>query len=190
MYGCLGYGGNFFITLMPDYLKAQRGLGPDTIKWLTTLPFACGVCACLVGGTLSDILIRVTGSREWNRRLVGLTGMGLAGVAMALVPMAEDVYVLGGLLCLTFFCNDLAMAPAWAAVADHGTKVSGTLGGLMNMTASFTGALGAIVTSRFLEAGQLGYPFWIFGIVYFLGVACWLRVETSRTLVGESKPGA
>src|SRR5262249_40071433 len=50
MYGCLGYSGNFFLTNLPDYLTRHRSLPPDTVKWLQSLPFVCGVVACLLGG--------------------------------------------------------------------------------------------------------------------------------------------
>ena len=70
MYGFLGYSGNFFLTLLPTYLKNHRHLDSQTAGLLTSLPFACGVIACLVGGALSDVLIRRWGPR-WGRRLIG-----------------------------------------------------------------------------------------------------------------------
>lgn len=182
MYGCLGYGGNFYVTLLPDYLKTHRHLEPDTIKWLTMLPFALGVVACLIGGSLSDLIIQRSGSRRWGRRIVGLTGMACASVSMASIPHAEGVAFLGFLVGITFFSNDLAMAPAWASVADHGDATAGTLGGLMNMTGNFAGALGAIVSSRLFAAGYTTLPFTLFALVYLAGVGCWLCVDTSRNL--------
>ena len=49
---------------------------------MTSLPFAIGVGACLAGGTLSDVIIRRTGSRRWGRRAVGAVGMAIGGVAI------------------------------------------------------------------------------------------------------------
>ena len=51
--------------------------------------------------------------------------------------------MLGLLLALAFFGNDLAMAPAWAAAADIGERYTGILAGTMNMTASFMAAVQA-----------------------------------------------
>ncbi len=182
MYGALGYSGNFFITLLPDYLKTYRGLDSSQIQWLTSLPFAIGVGACLAGGTLSDVIIRRTGSRLWGRRIVGAVGMFIAGVAILSTLLVENVYYLGFLLCLTFLGNDLAMGPAWAAAADKGERFAGTLGGLMNMTASFTAAIAAIVTGTLFEAGDGTLPFILFAISYGIGVLCWLQVNISHTL--------
>ncbi len=82
MYGCLGYSGNFFLTLLPDYLRTNRGLSPDTAQWLSSLPFACGVIACFGGGAISDAIIRRTGDRTRGRHIVGAAGMALAASAI------------------------------------------------------------------------------------------------------------
>ena len=46
--------------LEPSFSDEASGL-------LTSLPFACGVLACLVGGALSDLIIKRTGTRRWGR---------------------------------------------------------------------------------------------------------------------------
>ncbi|RUL83959.1 MFS transporter [Tautonia sociabilis] len=190
MYGALGYSGNFFITLLPDYLSTHRGFSPGTIQWMTSLPFAVGVGSCLLGGTLSDLIIRVSGSRRWGRRVVGAVGMAIAGVAILATLRVEGVWALGGLLCLTYFGNDLAMGPAWAAAADKGERHAGTLGGLMNMTASLTAALAAVVTGHLLESNDVTLPFYLFAASYVFGALCWLRVDVTHTIAGRAEaPG-
>ena len=186
MYGALGYSGNFFLTLLPDYLRTHRGLDAGQIQWLTSLPFAIGVGACLAGGALSDLIIRRTGSRRWGRRIVGAVGMAIAGAAILATLWVESVPLLGALLCLTFLGNDLAMGPAWAAAADKGERHAGTLGGLMNMTASLTAALAAIVTGHLFESGDVTLPFVLFAVSYAIGVLCWLRVDVTHTLAGRT----
>ena len=182
-YGCLGYSGNFFLTLLPVYLKTHRKLDANTIYWLTSLPFACGVVACIVGGSLSDVLLKRWGNRRWGRPLVGSIGMTIAGVAILGTVWVRDVPLLGLLLCLTFVGNDLAMGPAWAAAADIGERHAGTLGGTMNMIASLTAALAALVTGHLLESGSIMLPFILFAGSYALGALCWLRVDITRPLI-------
>lgn len=181
MYGCLGYSGNFFITLLPTYLTTHRGLGSETTATLTSLPFAFGIAACLFGGVVSDLCIRRFGPR-WGRPLIGSVGMAAAAAAILAIPWAADVRLLGLLLCLTFAGNDLAMAPAWAAAADIGERHAGALSGMMNMAASLTAALGAVVTGRMFGESGLTVPFVIFSAAYLAGAVCWLGVDGSRTL--------
>ncbi|MGC8639370.1 MAG: MFS transporter [Isosphaeraceae bacterium] len=181
MYGFLGYSGNFFLTLLPTYLKNHRHIDSQTVGILTSLPFACGVTACLAGGALSDLFIRRWGVR-WGRRSIGAFGLALGAVGILATTWATDVWMLGCLLCLTFVGNDLAMGPSWAAAADIGGKHTGALSGAMNMMASFTAAVAAKLTGYLFDAGHLFLPFVIFSCSYVLGALCWLGVDVTRTL--------
>lgn len=189
MYGGLGYSGNFFLFFLNDYLVTQRGLGPNQVKWLSALPFVFGIAACLIGGKCSDSLIRrAGGDRRWGRRVVGMFGLTLAAFSILATLWADHVLVLGAFLCLTFFANDLSMAPAWAAAADIGERHAGALGGFMNMTASFTGALGMILIGLLLDAGWERLPFWLFFLSYLAGALAWLAVDTTRPLTDAGPP--
>lgn len=182
MYGFLGYSGNFFLTMLPTYLSTHRHLNSHDTGVLSALPFAFGVVGCVLGGFLSDQIIKRTGSRRWGRRLVGAFGLSLGTVGIALVPWVQDTTLLALVLAVTFFGNDLAMGPAWAAAADIGERYAGTLGGAMNMLASFFGALGAMATGRMFDAHMLILPFVIFSASYAVGTLCWLGVDVTKTL--------
>ena len=182
MYGCIGFTGNFFITLLATYLRRHRGFDTATTAWLSSLPLACGVVGCVLGGVLSDLLIRSTGSRRWGRRLVGALGLTAAAAALLSTIKLSDPVALGVALCVTFFCNDLSMGPAWAAAGDIGERHAGALGGVMNMAAAITGATGALVIGFFLKQGWAEPLFVILSAVYLLGALAWLGVDVTRTL--------
>jgi sugar phosphate permease len=181
-YGALGLTGNFFITLLPNYLRTHRGFNDTTAAWISFVPLACGVVGCLLGGAASDLIIRRTGTRRWGRRLVGSFGLALGTVAVASTILVRDPLWLAVLLGLAFFGNDLAMGPAWAACADIGERSAGTLGGAMNMFASFGGALGAFVAGELLERNLATALFLFLASSYALGSLLWMGVDTSRTL--------
>ncbi|MGO9470763.1 MAG: MFS transporter [Isosphaeraceae bacterium] len=184
MYGFLGFSGNFYLTMLPTYLKNHRGLSRETTGLLTALPFLFGVVACLAGGLLSDAIIRRWGKR-WGRRIVGIAGLLTAGLAIAAVPWVDRVEALAALLVLAFFGNDLAMAPAWAAAADIGERYTGVLSGAMNMTASFMAAAEARIIGQLLDSHDLEMPFLLLALSYALGTLCWLGVDVRRTLAEE-----
>jgi len=187
MYGFLGFSGNFYLTLLPTYLKNHRHLDTDVTGWLTSLPFAFGVVACLAGGSLSDAIIRRWG-KGWGRRLVGLAGLAAAGLAIAAVPWVDDTRALGFLLVVAFFGSDLAMAPAWAAAADIGERYTGVLSGAMNMAASFMAAVESIWLGRLLTTNNLVLPFVILACSYALGALAWLGVDVRKTLAETPDP--
>lgn len=200
MYGFLGYSGNFFLFLFASYLQDYRHLDKDTAKWLTVIPFACGVVACISGGVLSDVIMRRSGNRRLGRRVVAVCGLTLAGVTILISPWVEDVRWLGLLYGITFLGNDLSMGPAWAAASDIGERHAGTLAGAMNMIASLMAALAAVVAGQLFHAAALAakagdldghrlymtLPFVFFAASYFLGALCWLRVDVTETIPQET----
>jgi ACS family glucarate transporter-like MFS transporter len=196
MYGFSGCSATFFITMLPDYLRKQRGLSPEQMQWLAGLPLAFGVAACLGGGLISDRFIRHTGNRRWGRRITGLVGHACAGVALLSTVWVHDVWALAALLSATFFFNDLAMGPAWASCADIGERYAGTLGGAMNTIGNLGGALGAVIAGSLLGSEFIPYlpgfsdyvvagnelVFYIFAGSFWLGSLCWLGIDVTRPL--------
>ncbi len=193
MYGFMAFSGAFFITMLPDYLKNHRHLTPDQARWLTSLPLAAGVVGCVAGGLISDWIIRRGGGRKWARRINGSVGLVAAAAAVLSTLWVQDVVPLAVLLCLTFFCNDLNMGPAWAACADIGERSAGTVGGAMNMFGNGFAALMTFLSGRLLDraepfhlAGQdiLGKEllFVLFACSYLLSAACWFLVDVTQPL--------
>jgi sugar phosphate permease len=188
MYGCGGFAANFFVTMLPSYLQKQRALPEETMKWLSGLPLAFGIVACLLGGVASDLFIRRTGNRRWGRRITGCIGPILAGTSFLLTTQVTETWALGLLLCLTFFGNDLSMGPAWASVADVGERYAGTIGGAMNMIGNLAGAVGVRIAGGLFARGQPDLVFLIFACSFWLGSLCWLAVDVTRPVVTREKP--
>jgi sugar phosphate permease len=185
MYACGGFVANFYVTLLPTYLRDQRHLAPDQMKWVTGLPLACGIVACLAGGLVSDAIIRTTGNRKWGRRLNGSIGLFVAAVSLLATNYVNEVWALASLLCLTFFCNDLAMGPAWASCADVGERHAGSLAGLMNMCGNLAGAVGSILAGSLFNAGMSSLVFVIFSSSFACAALCWLLVDATQPIESE-----
>jgi ACS family glucarate transporter-like MFS transporter len=198
-YGCGGFAANFYVTLLPKYLQNQRHLSEDHTNLLSSLPFACGIVACLGGGLLSDWIIRRTGNRKWGRRLNGSVGMVLGGLGWLAIDHVGSLWGLAFLLCFIFFCNDLAMGPAWASCADIGEQHAGALGGAMNMIGNLAGAMGNLVAgflfskefvlrslngSEFPIAGN-NLLFVIYGCAFWLAALGWQGVDVTKTLMPD-----
>jgi sugar phosphate permease len=182
MYGCVGFAANFFITLLSDYLIHHRHVTLDQKAWLASLPFACGVGACIAGGYLSDRLSRLWLGRKWGRRINGMIGLSIAAIALLATIWVDDIVLLGLLLCLGFAGNDLNMGPAWAACADIGERHAGTVGGAMNMVGNIIGAVGMALAGRLLDANLDALVFILFACSYTLAAICWLGIDASKPL--------
>jgi sugar phosphate permease len=183
MYGFVGFAGNFTTLLLPVYLKGNRHLSDEMTTTLTALPLALGTVSCVVGGLLSDWIIRRSGSRKWGRRCNGGLGLILAGLTILAVPWAEPTWLLALLLSISFFCNDLNMGPAWAASADVGGRYAGTISGAMNMTGQLFGAVGMSFAGIMLKADETELMFIAFTACYGLAALCWLAVDVTKPLL-------
>lgn len=204
MYGFCGFSATFFITMLPAYLKEHRGLAPSDEQLLSSLPLACGVFACGLGGFISDHIIRTTGNRRWGRRLCGLVGHACAGFALFCVNYVEATWALAALLSMTFFFNDLAMGPAWAACADIGERYAGTLGGTMNMVGNLGAALGTLVAGSLFGKTFILYSgvhetvtvlgnnlvFFVFACSFWLASLCWLGIDVTCPIRVDSHESA
>ena len=115
-------------------------------------------------------------------RQVFLLGLGMAGTAFLATLWTRDVGLLGLLLTLTFFGNDLSMGPAWAACADIGERYTGTLSGMMNMVSALAGAGGTALAGYLFRQGHPEMVFMIFSGVYVLASLCCLVVDVTRRL--------
>jgi sugar phosphate permease len=186
MYGSGGFAGNFFVTYLPSYLDKQRQLSVDAVKWLSSLPLACGIVACLLGGLLSDWIIRSTGNRKWGRRFNGTFSTIVAGIAYLSINWVQQTWALAIVLCLIFFSNDLAMGPAWASCADIGRRYAGTLGGAMNMIGNLAGAAGNLVAGYLFEWNHPELVFVIYACSYWLGTLCWQGVDVTKPIEDAS----
>ena len=184
----------------PDMKTSDGGL--IVLALLGGAPLLVGMFGCYLGGVLSDRYIRRTNDRKWGRRLIGMTGYGLAGafyLAAAGVQYADmdpklKFWAYAGCLVMVGFCNDLMMAPAWATCQDIGRRYAATVSGTMNMVGNLLGAVtGILVTGLILKRypGTDGilYLFVLYAAIYWLGVVMWALIDASKPLVGPDEAG-
>jgi sugar phosphate permease len=190
MYGFVGFGGNFITRMLNLYLRDHLHLTDDATAWVAGLPLAGGVVSCLLGGVLSDWLVRRTGSRKWGRRLVGSVALALAGLTCLAAVWCDEVWLLALAFSAWFFFNDATMGPAWAACADVGERYTGTLSGAMNMTGSVVGAVGIALAGSLLHRGYYELMFVLFACSYALASLCWLAVDVTKPLAPQALRGS
>jgi MFS transporter, ACS family, glucarate transporter len=184
MYGFVGFSGNFVTNWLPSYLKGRRNLSDAAMAWVSALPLAFGIVSCVLGGTLSDWLIRRTGSRNAGRRLVGGLSLALAA-PLILSPIwiaKDDVWLLAVAFSLAFFFNDAIMGPAWACCADIGDRHTGALSGAMNMTGQFFAAIAMAFAGVLFQQDLDHLVFIAFACSYALAALCWLLVDVTKPL--------
>lgn len=214
MYGTQAYGWYFNITYLPQFLEQQYHM-PNT-SLLGALykggPLWMGAIGCLLGGIITDTIIRRTGNRRLGRRLCGWIGHSMCVICFLICPLAPNAFVFFVAVSLAAFFTDLTVASAWSACQDIGGRYSAILGGFMNMCAGLCGALAGWVTGSVLESAisaravQLGVAatsltleqtnaalihgyninFYSFAALYAVAFLCWFKIDATRPIVTTS----
>jgi nitrate/nitrite transporter NarK len=151
---------------------------------LACVPLFFGGLGCIFSGLLSVSLEKMPGGTARSRRVLGIAGMGSAGV-MILVSMRFSQPVLSVLAVgLASLCSDLALPGAWGACMDVGGRHTGALSGSMNMMGNAGGAVAPMVVPLVLKAtgNNWNVNMALFATAYFLGAACWAFVDSDERM--------
>jgi len=134
----------FFIQWFPPYLE-HRGMSMAKAGLVAALPALCGCIGGILGGRVSDVLLRRGASLSFARKLPIILGM-LISCSMIIcnyVPADANALVVV-IMCLAFFGKGMG-ALGWTVVSDTSPKeITGLSGGLFNTfgnTAALTTAI-------------------------------------------------
>lgn len=131
----------FFLTWFPVYLVEQRGMSILKAGIVIMLPAICGFVGGVLGGVMSDWLLRRGVSLSLARKIPIVAGMLLA-ISMILCNFVQANWVVVLIMSLALFGKGVGSL-GWAVVADTAPKeVMGLYGGLFNTF----GNIGAITT--------------------------------------------
>jgi MFS family permease len=183
----------FLPTWQPKYLLDVYGISYEGSEVLTGLPFLCGAAGALLGGRLSDLLVRRTGSRRWGRSLLGVGGFTAAGLCVLASGFVSAAWQAMALWCLASLCNDLAIPVIWAVCADVGGRFSGTVAGIMNTVGGIGGMLSPALIPLVLTVLPPDYSaalrwrliFAGLSVSWFVGAAAWLIIDAGKPIVPE-----
>jgi ACS family glucarate transporter-like MFS transporter len=160
------------------------GLGDLQRALLACVPLFFGGLGSLACGLFSAAIDRRLGSAALTRRVLGVGGMGLAGV-MLIVSMQFSVPVISVLaIGLAAFFSDLSLPGAWGACMDVGGRHTGALSGSMNMMGNAGGAIAPMAVPLVLAATNNNWTInmSLFSLSYFLGAICWAFIDTEERL--------
>ena len=166
----------FFLTWFPVYLVKERGLSILQAGFAAVLPALCGFIGGILGGVISDMLLRRGFSLTAARKIPIVGGMLLSMSIIGCNYVQADALVVG-LMALAFFGKGIG-ALGWAVVADTSPRESGGLsGGLFNTFGNTAGittpiAIGYIVQSTGSFNGALVFV----GLNALVACFCYLVV--------------
>lgn len=169
----------FFVTWFPIYLVKDRGFSILNAGFAAAAPALCGFAGGVLGGVISDYLLKRTGSLTIARKTPLMIGMILASTIIACVYIQQGWLIIV-VMALAFFGKGVASL-GWAVVSDTSPKeLVGVTGGIFNTVGNTAGIVTPIVIGYIVGAtGSFD------GALWFVGVHCVLVIAAYFLIVGR-----
>jgi len=140
----------FFLSWFPIYLVQARGMSILKVGFVASVPALCGFCGGILGGVVSDKLLRGGHSLTFARKLPIVVGM-LMSVSMVGCNYVQAEWLVVVIMALAFLGKGFG-ALGWAVVSDTSPKqIAGLSGSLFNMFGNLSGITTPIAIGYILK---------------------------------------
>ncbi|SFD64444.1 MFS transporter, ACS family, glucarate transporter [Actinopolyspora alba] len=153
----------FFITWLPVYLVRARGLSLLETGLTAAIPALSGLLGGLLGGWVSDRLIRRGFSLTAARKTPSVIGMSLV-LPLVLCTLTDSTGLILTILAIAFFGKGLG-ALGWAITTDIAPpRAASFVGGTMNAVGNAAGIVTPVVIGYTLSVtGSFDAALWFVG---------------------------
>jgi D-galactonate transporter len=171
----------FFLTWFPIYLVQARHMTILKAGLIASLPAICGFVGGVLGGFISDWLIKRGNSLTVSRKVPIVVGMLLSSSIIA-CNYVSATWLIVLFMSLAFFGKGVG-ALGWAVVADTSPKEAiGLSGSIFNMFGNISGIVTPIVIGYIVSThGSFN------GALVFVGINALITVFSYLVIVGEIK---
>jgi ACS family glucarate transporter-like MFS transporter len=141
----------FFLTWFPVYLVKERGFTILQAGFAAVAPALCGFLGGILGGIISDRLLKATGSLTLARKAPIVAGMLLSTVIIA-CNFVDSSAIVVTLIALAFFGKGIGSL-GWAVVSDTSPRQApGLNAGLFNTFGNLAGITTPIAIGYIVKA--------------------------------------
>jgi len=170
----------FFLTWFPSYLVNYRHMDYIKSGFLVSLPFLAALVGVLLGGVVSDALVKRGFTLGTARKLPIIVGL-LLSMTMIGANFTDDTALVVVFMSIAFFGNGLASI-TWSLVSAMApARLIGLTGGMFNFIGNLSSIATPIVIGLLVSKTDFGPAFLYMAIVTATGVASYVllvgRVE-------------
>lgn len=171
----------FFLTWFPVYLVQERGMTILKAGFIASLPAICGFIGGVLGGVISDYLLRKGHSLTFARKAPIIAGL-LVSSSIVACNYVDVEWMVVGFMALAFFGKGVG-ALGWAVVSDTSPKqIAGLSGGLFNTFGNIASITTPIVIGYIISS--TGSFKWA---LVFVGANALVAVFSYLVIVGPIK---
>jgi ACS family D-galactonate transporter-like MFS transporter len=166
----------FFLTWFPTYLATERHMAWLKVGFYAVLPFIAASAGVIVGGQVSDWLLRKTGSASLARKAPIIAGLLLASTIVA-ANFLDDNRLVIAVLSVAFFGQGMVNL-GWTLITDVAPKaLMGLTGGVFNLCANLAGIVTPLVVGFIVAAtGSFFYALAFIAVIALIGALSYIFV--------------
>ena len=172
-HGCAVYATYFFLTWLPNYLQAEKGLSVMTSSLYTAIPYLGAAVLAIVIGRCSDLAVRGQAAQSGKRRFAVATVL-VASAIILVVPALTSTTAILAVITLSLATCASAVSLDLSLVNDlvRSSDDVGTAAGFITAVGNLFGLLAPIVTG-YVVAGTGGFAmaFIVVGVLLVVGAA-------------------
>lgn len=170
-HGCAVYATYFFLTWLPTYLQAEKGLTVMTSAMYTAIPYLGAAVLVMLIGRVSDMLVGPQAAAKGGRRFV-VGAVLVASSAIFLVPMLTSTWAILTVITLSLATCASAISLNLSLVNDlvRSSQDVGTAAGFITAAGNLFGLLAPIATGYLVaNTGGFAMAFTVMGALLILG---------------------
>jgi sugar phosphate permease len=178
----------FFGTWFASFLRDSGGITEEDVALAASYPPMLLIAGSLVGGVISDWLLRVTGSRRVSRQGLAVVNLLLCAAMFFIAASVDDVWTRVWLICAGCFFMTVGGVSSYTITMDLGGAYVATVFSAMNMF----GSLGSAAFPKYVgwlvhTTGNWDYVLYSIVVIYLAAAACWAAINPNGSLFEEQE---
>lgn len=171
----------FFLTWFPLYLSQARHMSVINVGLAAAIPGLCGGFGGILGGVLSDRILRRGHSLTFSRKLPIMAGMALSMTIIA-CNYASSQSLMLFIMSLSFFGKGIG-ALGWTVISDTSPRgMVGMNGALFNLCGNLAGITTPLIIGQIVQRTH-SYS----GALVFVAFIAFCAIVSYGPIVGEIK---
>jgi MFS family permease len=178
VYFCQVWSNTLFFSWVPLFFLHGYGLNLKESAIFSSGVFLAGVVGDVLGGFLSDRVLKRTGNLKLARQ--GVIAFSLLGAFVFMIPVmiSRDLTIVTLCLSGAFFMLELTIGPIWAVPMDVAERHAGTASGMLNTGAALATIISPVVFGAVIDAtGNWSLPFVGSLLFLLLGAVMTLKIR-------------
>ncbi|MDO7252904.1 MFS transporter [Helicobacter cappadocius] len=180
-YFAFNYVNFLLLTWTPKYLQDVFGYNLFSLWYMGMIPWIGACITILLGGKISDLLLKKTGSARIARGYFAAGLLLLTTLSFLCVGFSSSVIVAIVMIAVGNALNSFANTVYWTVVIDTSPKQKvGTFSGMMHFFGNIASILAPSITGVLVSSNGYNAMFVVASVVTCIGMICMLLVKPGK----------